>query len=90
MNGRSLAAVCLLAFTSGAALGAPFLAELANRLAAERAVIEKDRLALNSQCASVPASHKEKVIGCQLWRDDVAKRMEKYKADCGVVARLSQ
>lgn len=81
MNGRSLAAVCLLAFTSGAALGAPFLAELANRLAAERAVIEKDRLALNSQCASVPASHKEKVIGCQLWRDDVAKRMEKYKAD---------
>lgn len=81
MIGRSFAAVCLLMFMPGTVWGAPFLAELTNRLAAERAVIEKDRQALNTQCVSVPASHKEKVIGCQLWRDEVAKRMEKYKAD---------
>lgn len=62
-------------------MGAPYLAELSNQLAAQRADIEKDRKALNAECNAVPAAFKEKVIGCQLWREDVTKRMAQYKKD---------
>lgn len=63
------------------ASSAPFLADMANRLAAQRAEIEKDRKALNAECESVATSHTEKVMVCQLWRDDVAKRMQQYKKE---------
>lgn len=83
MTVRCLRATCLsiLLFLPGASFGAPYLAELAAKLATQRADIEKDRKALNAECGVVPASNAVKVAACKQWRDDVAQRMAKYKAD---------
>ncbi len=70
-----------LTFLSSMASAAPYLAELASKLAAQRAEIEKDRKKLNTQCGHVPASDTTKVAACKQRHDDVARRMEKYKAD---------
>ncbi len=63
------------------ASAAPYLAELASKLAAQRVEIENDRKKLNTQCGKVPAGNTTKVAACKQRHDDVARRMEKYKAD---------
>jgi hypothetical protein len=65
----------------GMSVGAPYLGELAAELATRRADIEKERKALNADCGTVVSTDATKVATCKQRRDDVAQKMEKYKAD---------
>lgn len=74
----ALALALLLPAGARAALS---LADMAAELQGRRAEIERDRKALNADCAKVPASNNEKVAECRRRFDDVARRMAKYKSD---------
>ncbi len=60
---------------------APFLADMAAQLQMRRTGIERDRKALNADCAKVRESNGAKVAECKRRFDDVARRMAKYKSD---------
>lgn len=83
MRLRHLSGMLLAVFTlqSGIAHGAPILAEMAAQLASRKAEIEKDRKALNTDCARVRSTDTAKVTPCQQRRDEVASRIEQYKKD---------
>ncbi|MEI7612647.1 MAG: hypothetical protein WCK63_07040 [Betaproteobacteria bacterium] len=76
-----IVALSALLVLPGTSFAAPYLGELATELATRRANIERDRASLNADCGVVASTDTMKVATCKQRRDDVAQRMEKYKAD---------
>jgi hypothetical protein len=60
---------------------APALARVANELQSRKVAIERDRDALNVDCAQVAATDAARVADCKRRHDDVSQRMARYKAD---------